>query len=180
MKKLALASVSFLVLGSAGAFAAPCSSSFSGGFPPSASFFQAEGTGGALNGTVTGLSWPECTMGGVEYIPFSATGGHLVLGTISDSIGLPFSVTIKSPTAAFAPMSYNGTMSVSFPGFDVLGGVGLIAVTVSGLTLHQLDDMTVALEYGAAITPMPEPATLGLLGFGAACLGALRRRRSPA
>lgn len=176
-----------LLLGGTNAFALPvtCSSltpSTVQGFPndglPSGAVFKTDATStpaGSLT-SFDGDPYPVCSSGSSYYIPFYVSALAQVLIGISE---------VNSVSGTYFGVSVNGTSVVQQssasvpPGVslltDVPAGIDLLGITenygTSGLTG---DSLSVSVAFQSFI---PEPATLSLLGFGAACLIGLRRRQ---
>jgi hypothetical protein len=178
----ALIAAGLLVLGSASAFAGTCSQSSATGLPPDFGYFLTTSPSGELSGaTDPPNSYTECTIGGTNYIPFYLPNSALVSIEVSDLFSLDFDLIVNG----------GGNILPSTPGsndvdIDVPGGVSTLGILVPSQDAALCEcTPTVPTDYmGVSISLInyiPEPATLGLLGFGAACLIIVRRRRqSPA
>ncbi len=121
------------------------------------------------NGTVNA----GAVTGGGGAIPFADLGNGLnasfTLGT-STALGTPYTLTVSPATgntSFTAPQTYTGTVANS-----AINQVNLFTVNTSGNGYFN------SLAVGAATAPIPEPATLGLLGVGAVAL--LRKKRRTA
>jgi len=132
-----------------------------------------------LNGTVVPPgSWPECTRDGENFIPFSVPSAANLTITVNDFNGLLFDVFVDGT-------EYPGTVPGEnlISSIDVAGGVSTVGILVPSQVPSDVpppDSVTVSVDVNSFISAVPEPATLSLLGFGAVCLAALRRRRPPA
>ena len=126
-------------------------------FVPSLSTFFAAGSN-LLSGTFGGAS--ILTLGGIGGFSAATSGGD-TLGFVSDF--LDFGAT----TDRSMDVSLGGVS----PGFSSLSGAALSGFTATGRGTFSYD--------APALTPVPEPATWGLMILGFGVLGArLRRRRS--
>lgn len=203
MKKLALIAVSYLALGSAGAFAiaAPLAcieSNLTSGSPSGTFETAGPGSTGTLDGFFTG-TYHECTAPGGTLIavsssivftnaviPFFETRSEAANVAISvaetEQPGATFDLFLDGSATPFATDVLSGADTE----VEVPAGLNVLAITenypvstASALLADPIDQLSVGVSLVNFITPstVPEPATLGLLGFGAACLAGLRRRR---
>jgi hypothetical protein len=199
---VSLAAVGCLVLGIPSALATTTCGLFTqselpnGGLPapggglPSGDTFVTAATGvtplGSLNGNSGG--YPLCTTGSTYFIPFYLAAPANVSITIAEDD------PHLNPDNTYFDLIVNGT---SYPQgavpdggdsleLDVLqGGISTLGITdvyqqVNGSPAT--DQIAVSIQFNSYVAAaVPEPATLGLLGFGAACIvGLLRRRQHPA
>jgi hypothetical protein len=195
----ALIAAGFLVLSSAGAFASVCTANGQpddsltlGGFLVQTS--ETTPATSPLSGTLDGQvssGWSECDSTGTSLVSFPVTNATLPFDLPGAALVL-ISVSEQQPTVfgAYFDLIVDGVsydqpaIVASATGFDDL------SVTVpEGLSTLGITELTSAASFGFAdgfdylsVTVglesyIPEPATLGLLSLGAACLAALRRRR---
>ncbi len=186
---VSLVAVGCLAVGGTSAFAASCSS-LSGppGFPssvPIGDFFETSGTKGLLDGFPVG-SYPQCTVGSTTYfIPFYETATAKVEVVVADLNYAPsvttqgFDIDVGSVGGALTPYSLgaNGAGTEFSVTLAAPGGVDLLGITdiaLNGASANATDVFEVSIQFENYI---PEPATLGLLGFAAACLAGLHHRR---
>jgi hypothetical protein len=185
MMRALIATGFLMVAGGPGAFASTCSSLNGPLLSPSSpagNIFETLGPTGLLDGF--GADYPTCTTGGANFIPFyeaQATVVDLAIGGAS-SLNSSFTFTIAS-VAAGGPASTtgktDGSGDLTLTGIAVPAGLDTLAITDSALIgTGNADDFGVSIQFNNFI---PEPASLGLLGFGATCLiGLVRRRRQSA
>jgi hypothetical protein len=182
----ALLAAAFLVLGSASAFAAACSAT---GLPNGAEFETSAPTG-TLDGPII---YPECDSTGSVFVAFPTTDATIpfflptatqVLISISEAfppvLGAYFDLLVNGASFAQSPIppTQQGSDSLIV---DVPAGLSLLGITdlqqagQGANATYPLNELSVAIQTDFAL--IPEPATLGLLGLGAACIIGLRRRR---
>ena len=123
-------------------------------------------------------------------IPFSVASAADVLISIAEHsslvLGTYFDLTVGDAAGN------NGTSYDQSPiASNVLGGVSQVVAIPAGVSTLSILENTSAASFGTDGTfdtlaigiqfqnSIPEPATLSLLGFGAACLMAARRRQRP-
>ena len=177
---------------SANAFAVPTCASLTptevqalpNGGLPSADTFKTSSTSvpaGSLTNFVDLNGYSVCSSGSPAtlFIPFYVTNPAQVLVGISE---------INNVAGTFFGVSIDGTTVLQQasalvpPGVslltDVSAGIGLLGITenygTSGLTQ---DALAVGVTFEKFLPVIPEPATMGLLGFSATCLIGLRRRQ---
>lgn len=183
----ALIAAGLLLIGGGNAFAGTCSS-VTGSTPgvglPSGDTFITAATGvtpdGSLNGS-SGTGYPLCTSGSTFLIPFYLSAPSEISINVAEA-------DIINPDGTYFDLTVNGVDYVQSPipttqlGSDFLevgvpGGVSTLGITDLYQQLNGMpatDTLSVSIQFNNFI---PEPATMSLLGFGAICLGALRRRR---
>jgi|SRR5580658_7505154 hypothetical protein len=202
MRKYALIAVFYLALGSAGAFAAPCTIANMnfGGIPQGT--FETEGAGstGTLDGFFTD-SYYECTASGGTILTKPENTSLISNAVIpfylslTDAANVTISVLAETPDArdTFDLILDGKTIATDVAsGADtkatIMAGLNTLAITENYVgvaatvdAVDPTDTLSVGVSLRNLITPVstPEPATLSLLGFGAACLVGLRRRRRP-
>jgi PEP-CTERM motif len=179
---VSLVAVNCLVLGAPSAFAT-CSAA---GLPSGQDFEI--GSNGLLDGNIiTGSAYPECEVATSHYvIPFFVpTAEEVEISLTEDGYtGAFYDLTVDPGTANVLTNNQAGISSTATLGSDLWKGVAVPA-GVNTLDIFENNDSSafeaapgdgveVAMQFYSFI---PEPATLGLLGFGAACLVALRRRQ---
>jgi len=204
MTKYTVIAAGFLALWSANAFALPCAAS---GLP--SAIFQTQAASpsslsGALNGNAFG-SWPMCNSAGTglityppgaagSLIPFEVTTATTVQIDVAENdvsvLGTFFDLTVATGN----PLSVVASLTQPTIPSDQLGSAGLtLNLAADVLYTLAITENTSASSFGSrggkdsldvTIAPVgsistPEPATLGLLGFGVTCLVGLRRRRRP-
>jgi hypothetical protein len=180
------------VLCGANAFAVPTCASLTptevqalpnGGLPSGDTFETSSSSfpAGSLTNFVDLNGYSVCSSGSTTtyFVPFYVANPAQVLVGISE---------INNVSGTFFGVSIDGT-SVLQQGSalvppnvslltNVAGGIGLLGITenygTSGLTQ---DALAVGVTFEKFLPVIPEPATMGLLGFGAACLIGLRRRQ---
>jgi hypothetical protein len=188
--RAALLTAAYLLLGGASAFAAACSAT---GLP-SGNEFETSAPTGTLDGPII---YPECDSTGSVFVAFPTTDATIpfflptpeqVLISVSEVfppvLGAYFDLLVNGVSFAQSPIppTQQGSDSLIV---DVPAGLSLLGITdlqqaSEGINAtYSFNDLSVAIQTDFSL--IPEPATLGLLGFSAACLAALRRRRlSPA
>jgi hypothetical protein len=188
----ALIVAGMLVLGGANAFAVPTCASLTptdvqalpNGGLPSGDTFETSSTSfpaGSLTNFVDVSGYNVCSSGSTTtyFIPFYVANPAQVLIGISE---------IRNVSGTFFGVSIDGS-SVLQQGTalvpphvslltDVAGGIGLLGITENyGTSGLNADALSVGITFESFLPQIPEPATMGLLGFGAACLIGLRRRK---
>jgi hypothetical protein len=172
----ALIAAGFLALWSGSAFAA-CSAT---GFPTGQDFEI--GANGLLDGTVDSGTYPECLVSSTFLIPFfvpTAQNVEISLSEVPGITGAFYDLTLDPGTAdvqtndqAAIPTTQQGldTWVVAVP--TGLNTLDILENNNSGGFVG--DSVSVAMQTFSSI---PEPATVGLLGFGAVWLFGFRHRQ---
>jgi hypothetical protein len=180
MMMRALIAAGLFVLGSASAFAGTCDQSSATGLPPDFGFFLTTSPSGELSGaTDPPNSYTECTIGGTNYIPFYLPNAALVSIEVADLFSLDFDLIVNGGSNILPTTPGSNDVDIDVPaGVSTLGifvpsqdaalcnCTPTVPTDFMGVSISLINDITI-----------PEPATLGLLGFGAACVVAVRRRR---
>ncbi len=181
----ALLAAAYLVFGSASTYAAPCTAT---GLPNGVEVETAAPTG-TLDGPII---YPQCDSTGTVLVSFPTTNATVpfflpspaqVLISLSEvfppALGAYFDLLVNGVSFAQSPIpptqQGSASLTVDVPaGLSLLGITDLEQAAQGANAVNPLNELSLAIQTDFFI---PEPATLGLLGFGAACLIGLRRRQ---
>jgi hypothetical protein len=147
----------------------------------------------ASNGTLTGVTFlltaasysGPVTMDIETSIPGQCTGTSTAQINVAPPQIAPIVLNIVA--AGIAPcgtvLTLGGSVSnvqrtvFPFPNFDPFIGSGNVSLSYNTSRLTAFDGTArLIYTYDAAVSVVPEPATVGLMGFGLAALGLVRRR----
>jgi len=184
----ALLAAAFVAFGGASAFAAACTAT---GLPSGVEVETA-----APSGTLDGpIIYPQCDSTGSVFVSFPTTNATVpfflpsaaqVLISLSElfppQLGAYFDLIVNGVSFSQSPIppTQQGSASlvVDVPaGLSILGITDLAQVGQSSTGPLAFNELSLSIQTDFLI---PEPATLTLLGFGATCVVAFRRRQRPA
>jgi len=188
---VSLVAVECLALDATSAFAGPttCSVPAINGGIPVGNFLVLQNTtshtGTLANSSSSVESYPVCQIGSVNVIPFGESKAVTKAITIAEEFltGGYFQLIVDLGTAnaqTFSRLSGTAGFLVA-SSVHLLSGLNTLDVTEFNSSFPSAGGGSDAIS--ATITNfnfIPEPATLGLLGFAAASLISLRRKRLPA